>query len=208
MKNSMDPDQLASSEASWSGSTPFSKEGMEFWKKLYPQWAYQAKPSLQTFLGHLISLTAKFHLNSGPLYCFPFKRSLILTETAHQLDHRLLVVCYLQTFFHSLFLHFKATKNSQEPKHAYKEKEYHMSCSFHVIYMITWHKSFITWMNTILGAEPQQNQHVHKFFYALTCRLLFGAHWDWTAIPHAILLKYSMQSLLAWLRALNLENID
>ena len=28
----MDPDQRASTEASWLGSTYFSKEGMEFWK--------------------------------------------------------------------------------------------------------------------------------------------------------------------------------
>ena len=32
MKNSVNPDQLASDEASWSGSTLFSKEGTEFWK--------------------------------------------------------------------------------------------------------------------------------------------------------------------------------
>ena len=128
----------------------------------------------------------------------------IHTETAHQLDHRLLVVCYLQ-----IVLNFKESKrNCQEPKHAYKEKEYHMSCSFHVIYTITWHKSFITWMNTILGAEPPQNQHVHNSFYTLTCRLLLGAHWDWTAIPLWFVFKYSMWSLLAWLRALNPENID
>ena len=31
-KNSVDPDQLASNEASRSGSTLFSKEGIEFWK--------------------------------------------------------------------------------------------------------------------------------------------------------------------------------
>ena len=33
MKNSLDADQLASDEASWSGSTLFSKEGIEFLKK-------------------------------------------------------------------------------------------------------------------------------------------------------------------------------
>ena len=30
-KNSVDPDQLASDEASWSGSTQFLKEVIEFW---------------------------------------------------------------------------------------------------------------------------------------------------------------------------------
>ena len=37
---SVDPDQLASNEASWSGSTLFSKDGMKFWKKLC---AYKVK---------------------------------------------------------------------------------------------------------------------------------------------------------------------
>ena len=40
METSVDPDQLASSRASWSGSTPFSKEGIEFWEKLCAQWVY------------------------------------------------------------------------------------------------------------------------------------------------------------------------
>ena len=32
MKNSEDPDQLASDEAIWSRATPFSKHGLKFWK--------------------------------------------------------------------------------------------------------------------------------------------------------------------------------
>ena len=33
MENFVDPDKLASSEASWSGSTLFSKDGIQFWDK-------------------------------------------------------------------------------------------------------------------------------------------------------------------------------
>ena len=32
MKNSVDPDQLASEETSWAGSTLFTNEGIEFWQ--------------------------------------------------------------------------------------------------------------------------------------------------------------------------------
>ena len=32
MESSVDPDEVASLEASWSGYTLFSKEGIEFWK--------------------------------------------------------------------------------------------------------------------------------------------------------------------------------
>ena len=31
MKNSVDPDQQASDEACWIGSTPILKDGIEFW---------------------------------------------------------------------------------------------------------------------------------------------------------------------------------
>ena len=35
-----------------------------------------------------------------------------------------------------------------------------------------------------------------------------GAHWDWTAVPLPFLLNCIMRSLLAWLGALHLENVD
>ena len=41
----------------------------------------------------------------------------------------------------------------------------------------------------------------------LTWRLSLGEHWDWTAI-FMEKKRYIMRSLLAWLRALHLENID
>ena len=43
MKYSVDPDQLASYEASWSGSTLVSKEGIVVWK----MYAYSALISLK-----------------------------------------------------------------------------------------------------------------------------------------------------------------
>ena len=44
-ESSMGPDLLcvASSEASWSGSILLSKEGIEFMKQLYSQYAYKVE---------------------------------------------------------------------------------------------------------------------------------------------------------------------
>ena len=50
MKNSVDPDQLASDEASWSGPTLFSEVGTNFWKKNHTQSALITFDYGKTFL--------------------------------------------------------------------------------------------------------------------------------------------------------------
>ena len=57
MKNSVDQDQLASSEASWSGSTLSSKDGKEFWKSYMHIVLYRSNMVIH-FIGENITFNS------------------------------------------------------------------------------------------------------------------------------------------------------
>ena len=53
MKTRVDPDQLASEEASWSGSTLFSKKWVYNFKKVKSNWAYKVEYGMVSFQGNV-----------------------------------------------------------------------------------------------------------------------------------------------------------
>ena len=64
--NSVDLDQLASDEASWSGSTLLSKEGIKFWKRKNVSLLFQVSIWNRANLGHaFIKLTRARNYNAS-----------------------------------------------------------------------------------------------------------------------------------------------